>query len=179
MMLLRPTLPLRETVYGWMTTPGIVEQMMGPPTYPENPVPSLEEFCRDWTVPHWTHEAPERGRLFLMAADGDLVGCIAQNEVVTAGDGRRAAELDMWLARPELVGRGYGRRAITALCDLIARDLAVKTAFLQPSARNVIACRSYAAARFVPAAMGVREAAAFFRTEPDYPDSVFYVKSLG
>lgn len=178
MMLLRPTLLLRETVYGWMTTPGIIEQMMGPPTYPENPVPSFEAFCRDWTAPHWTHEAPELGRLFLMAADRDLVGCIAQNQVVTAASGERTAELDLWLARPELVGRGYGRRAISALCDLMGRDLGVETAFLQPSARNIIACRAYASAGFARSPMSTREAAAFFGTEPDYSDSFFFVKSL-
>ena len=178
MMLLRPTLLLREAVYGWMTTPGIIEQMMGPPTYPENPVPSFAEFCADWTAPHWTHEAPELGRLFLMAADGDLVGCIAQNAVVTAGDGRRAAELDLWLARPDLIGRGYGRQAISSICDLMRRDLGVVTAFLQPSARNVIALKAYASAGFGRSPMSAREAAAFFKTVPDYPDSVFFVKPL-
>src|SRR5687767_14093926 len=177
MMLLRPTLSLRKTVYDWMTTPGIVEQMIGPPTYPDIPVPSYKQFCTDWTVPHWTHEAPELGRVFLMAADGDLVGCTAQNGVVIAGDGRRTAELDLWLAGPALIGRGYGRRAISALCDLIADDLGVETAFLQPSARNVVAQRSYAAAGFARSPMNPREAAAFFKTEPDYFDSVFFVKS--
>jgi diamine N-acetyltransferase len=155
-----------------------VEQMMGPPTYPDIPVPSFVQFCEDWSPTHWTHEAPELGRLFLAAADNELVGCIAHNEVVISGDGRRTSELDLWLARPALIGRHYGRQGISAICDLIADDIDVETAFLQPSKRNVVACRSYSAAGFTPSPMSTQEAAVFFRTTPDYFDSQFLVKSL-
>jgi RimJ/RimL family protein N-acetyltransferase len=161
-----------------MTTPGIVEHMMGPPDFPEIPVPSFDEFCADWEEHHWTHVEPERGRMFIAAADGELVGCIAQNEVVTTGDGARAVEIDLWLADPQLIGRGYGRKAILALCDRVRLELGVEEALLQPSARNAIARRSYAAAGFLPSLLWPAAAAGHYRTQPDYADSVFMTRRL-
>ncbi len=177
--LLRPTLLLREVVHTWMTTPGIVEKMMGPPLYPDNSIPSFREFCADWEDHIWTHAESERGRMFLAAAEGELVGCIAHNDIVVTASGDRATELDLWLARPDLVGRFYGRRAIAALCDRVGSELGVEEAFLQPSARNEIACRSYAGAGFQRSPLLTPDAARHYRTSPDYPDSVFFVKRLG
>src|SRR5690606_26302809 len=116
--LLKPTLDDRRRVYDWMTTPGIVERMMGPPLFSDVPVPTFTEFCADWPDPIWTHAEPEIGRMFIAADDGEHVGAIAQNAFVVTGAGARAVELDLWLAGPELIGRGYGRRMILAVCDV-------------------------------------------------------------
>ncbi len=176
--LTRPTLADRERVHRWLTTPGIVEKMMGPPTFPEIPVPDYETFCDDHVAHFWTHEAPEQGRLFLIEASAGPVGCIVHNDVVVTPGGSRACELDLWLAGPEFIGRGYGRAAILAMCELIARELRVVEAFLQPSARNPIALASYAGAGFARSPLAGDEAAAYYRTRPDYADSVFFVRRL-
>lgn len=165
-------------VYDWMTSPGIVEHMMGPPAFLDVPVPSFAEFCEDWDPSFWTHRAPERGRLFLIEADGLRIGCIAHNDLVTTATGQRAVELDIWLAGPTVTGRGFGRRAIGALCGVLREDFAAQEAVLQPSARNLAACRCYAAAGFSRSGLSPHDAAAHFRTVPDYHDSVFYVRQL-
>jgi RimJ/RimL family protein N-acetyltransferase len=144
--LTRPVLGDRPRVHRWLTSPGIVEKMMGPPTFPEIPAPDYRTFCDDYVARFWTHEAPEQGRLFLIEAAAGAVGCIIHNDVVMTPGGSRACELDLWLAGPEFVGRGYGRAAILAICDLIAGELHVAEAFLQPSARNPVALAAYAGA---------------------------------
>jgi RimJ/RimL family protein N-acetyltransferase len=176
--LTRPTLADRARVHGWLTTPGIVEKMMGPPIFPEIPVPDYATFCDDYVAHFWTHEAPELGRLFLIEAAAGAIGCITHNDVVVTAGGARACELDLWLAGPRFIGRGYGRAAILAICELIARELRVSEAFLQPSARNPIALAAYVGAGFSRSPLPGPEAAAFYRTRPDYADSVFLVRRL-
>jgi RimJ/RimL family protein N-acetyltransferase len=172
-----PTLADRAMVHGWLTAPGIVERMMGPPLFAEIPVPTLAEFEADWERHFWTHERPEAGRMFLIETAGERVGAIAQNEFVTTAGGRRAAEIDIWLAGPDVLGRGYGPAALRELCRLLA-DGGVEEAFLQPSARNPAAIRAYAAAGFERSPLSARDAARHYRTVPDYSDSVFMVQAL-
>jgi RimJ/RimL family protein N-acetyltransferase len=172
------TLADRRRVYDWMTSPGIVERMMGPPDFPDSEVPSYEEFVESWVEHYWTHVSGELGRLFLIVSAGVKVGVIAHNDVVTTAAGDRASELDMWLRGPGHTGRGIGRAAIAALLPRLAQDAGVETAFLQPSARNTRAIRCYEKAGFSRVALGSEQAAAHFRTEPDYSDSVFLSQKL-
>lgn len=177
-ILAAPALEDRRRVYDWMVTPGVIEHMMGPPRFPDVPVPSFAEFTEDWVEHYWTHAAPESGRLFLIVHADEQVGIVAHNDVVTTAGGERASELDMWLRGPGETGRGLGPAAIEALVARLARELRVEAAFLQPSARNPRAIRAYAKAGFAPAGLDAAEAAAHFRTEPDYGDSVFLVRHL-
>lgn len=172
------TLADRRRVHEWMTTPGIVERMMGPPDFPDSEVSSFEEFCEDWVEPYWSHAEPSRGRVFLVIEGGEAVGMVAHNEVVTTGAGERAVELDMWLRSPADTGRGIGGAAIAELLPQLARDLGATVAFLQPSARNTSAIQCYEKAGFCPVGLGPEEAAAHFCCEPDYADSAFYARSL-
>ncbi len=178
MTLERPALADRWLVHDWLNIPGIGDRMMGPPTFPELSLPTFAEFCADYPDPIWLHSSPELGRLFLIMADGLKVGCIIHNEIVVTAGGVSATELDLWLAGPAFMGKGYGRRAIEEMCALVARDFGVREVFLQPSARNPIACAAYAGAGFTRSLLGPVEAAAHYRTRPDYSDSVFFVRRL-
>ncbi len=161
-----------------MTSPGVVEQMMGPPTFPDQAVPTYEDFCEDWLAHYWTWETPERGRGFLVVEEDERVGFLAHNDVVRLDDGRRATELDTWLRGPDVIGRGLGPRAIDRLCLLLVRDLAVDVAFLQPSARNPRGIAAYEKARSRRVALDTTAAAAHYHTQPDYADSVFLARDL-
>ena len=178
MRLRRPSLDDRPQVYRWMTSPGVVEQMLGPPTFPDQAVPTYEDFCEDWLAHYWTWETPERGRGFLVIEEDERVGFLAHNDVVRLDDGRRATELDTWLRGPDVIGRGLGPRAIDRLCLLLVRDLAVDVAFLQQSARNPRGIAAYEKARFRRVALDATAAAAHYHTQPDYADSVFLARDL-
>ncbi|MEL6181859.1 MAG: GNAT family N-acetyltransferase, partial [Myxococcota bacterium] len=173
------TLADREEVWRWMTTPGIVERMMGPPLFPDVEPPDWDEFKEDW-VPHfWTHDVPEQGRCFiLMDSEHGQLGLFAHNDVILLGDGRRGCELDMWLRSPVYMGRGYGPRALELLCTLLARELGVAVAFLQPSARNPGAIRAYAKAGFTRFKGMPTDVYILFGVPPDYHDSVFMWRDI-
>ncbi len=161
-----------------MTTPGIVEQMLGPPTFADHPVPTFQEFCADWVASYWTHAEPELGRVFLIFAEGERVGMLAHNEVVRLPDGKRCTEIDTWLRGADVLGRGFGSRAVTQLCRRLAVELQLDVAFLQPSARNQRAIRAYSKAGFERSRLSGPAAASCYQTELDYHDSLFLVRSL-
>jgi RimJ/RimL family protein N-acetyltransferase len=175
--LVRPTLDDRRAAFDWMTAPGILESMMGPPLFPEVAVPDFEGFCQEWEPHLWTHEDPRLGRLFLIAIDGVPNGAIAHNDVIVTAAGDVATELDMWLGSAEFRGRGLGPVAIDRLCAMLPA-LGVELVFLQPSARNTSSIRAYEKAGFQPVPMAPEQAASSFRTCCDYADSVFMVRRL-
>lgn len=171
---LRPaTLDDRDATYAWLTSPGVGENFMGPPRFPDVPVPTLEQFREDWEPHHFTHEAKERGRMFVMEREGRSVGVVAQNAVVTNGSGERCAEIDIWLANAELCGHGYGSTALSLLSAQLEEELGLDSVFLQPSARNPKAIRAYLDAGFRHTGLATTEAARHFATVPDAEDSVF------
>jgi RimJ/RimL family protein N-acetyltransferase len=176
---LRPaTFEDRPAIHAWMTAPGIVESMLGPPLFPDVPIPNLETFVADWEPYHFTHEDPELGRMFVMERDGRAVGLIAQNTVVKTAEGERCAEIDLWLANAEARGRGYGSTALSVLAARLDHELGLDSIFLQPSARNPNAIRAYLDAGFRPVLRAPEDAARHFATTPDYHDSVFLEKKL-
>ncbi len=174
----RPALADRRRVYLWLSTPGIVDKMMGPPTFPDVAPPTYTEFVADYPDFLWLHDQPEAGRVFLIAAQEQDVGCIVQNDIVTTTGNTRAAEIDIWLAGPEFTGRGFGRQAISELCYLLASEFRIAELFLQPSARNEAACVAYQRAGFHRSPLSTKEAAEYYRTRPDYSDSVFFVRRI-
>ncbi len=178
MRLVRPTLDDRAQVYAWMMAPGVLEHMMGPPTFPDvEPPEDLEEFCDDFVDHYWTWEKPDQGRSFLMVHQGERVGHICHNPIVEDPDGRRVTELDMWLRGPDVIGHGHAPLATEILCTRL-RDEGVEIAFLQPSARNPRGIRAYKKSGFAPLALDAEEAATRFGTSADYSDSVFMVRDL-
>lgn len=179
MHLAQPTLDDRAQVFDWMNAPGILEFMMGPPTFPDvEPPEDLDEFCEDWVDHYWTWAAPEKGRAFIMRHDGEAVGFIAHNDVVTLEDGRRATELDMWMSGPRATGRGYAPMAVNQLCDRLVAELKVDVAFLQPSARNPRSIRAYEKCGFERIPGDAKSLAAAYGTSTDYFDSVFMARVL-
>ena len=42
----------RRQVYEWLARSDVTPSMMGPPDYPDHPIPSWEEFCADY-LPHY------------------------------------------------------------------------------------------------------------------------------
>lgn len=176
---LRPaTLADRDSIHAWMTSKGVVEHFLGPPLYPDVSIPTLQQFREDWAPHHFTHEAKERGRMFVMERDGRAVGAVGQNAVVTNGSGERCAEIDLWLAAGDVRGRGYGSTALSLLAVELEEELGLDSIFLQPSARNTNAIRAYRDAGFRPTGMPTLEAARHFVTVPDAGDTVFLEHKL-
>jgi RimJ/RimL family protein N-acetyltransferase len=174
---LRPATPEdRRTIYEWAAFSDVTQAMMGPPTYPEHPVPTWEEFCEDHQPHFFDGSAPDLGRCFILTVDDEPVGQVYYNDIDEHA-GKRRTELDVWMRAEKYCGGGYGSDALLTLCEYLARQLAVQEFMVQPSARNPRAIRAYEKIGFVRLPISVEEARKVWGSN-DYFDSVYMVKTI-
>jgi diamine N-acetyltransferase len=152
----------------------ITRCMMGPPLYPDVPIPSWEAFRRDYEPYYFDDTDPRRGRSFVIEVNGEAIGQINYN-AVEVRMGRLATELDIWLRSERDCGKGYGGGAILTLCRRLKRRFGVEAFVMQPSARNPRAIRAYKKIGFAPLPISTSEAQKLWGPA-DYADSVYMVK---
>jgi diamine N-acetyltransferase len=122
--------------------------MIGPPHFPDNPIPTWEEFLSDY-IPHFFDDInPDQGRSYIIEVEGEAVGHINYNEIDRSTD---TVELDIWMAERKYCNKGYGTDAINTLCQYLADHLNCQTYVLAPSARNKAAIKAYEKCGFKPA----------------------------
>lgn len=61
---------------------------------------------------------------------------------------RMKIELDIWLKAKEYCGKGYGIRALVALCDYLKQEFNIHDFIIRPAAKNIRAIRAYEKAGF-------------------------------
>jgi RimJ/RimL family protein N-acetyltransferase len=166
----------RRIVFDWLANSDLTSSMLGEPTFPDEPVPSWEEFCEDHTPHFFEGEITERGRCFIMQVNNEDVGQIYFNDVEER-NGIKRVELDMWMRTEKYCGKGHGSDALETLCVFLAKRFSVDQFLVQPSARNRRAIRAYEKAGFVSLAVPLDEAVKEWGPN-DYYDSVYMVKRL-
>ncbi len=174
---LRPaTLAERPLIYQWAACSDSTAAMIGPPTFPDNPIPTWEEFCADHKDHFFDGSAPELGRCYLILVNDEPLGQVYYNDI-DVYDGKRRTELDIWMRSEADCGKGYGSDALLTLCDYLAAHWAVTEFLLQPSARNPRAIRAYEKIGFRRLDLPLEEAARIWKSN-DYFDSVYLFKIL-
>jgi RimJ/RimL family protein N-acetyltransferase len=174
---LRPaTLDDRRPIYEWAVNSDVTHAMLGPPTYPEHPAPTWEEFCADHKPHFFDGSAPHLGRCFIILANNEPVGQVYYNDIDEC-DGKKRTEMDLWMRAEQYCGKGYGSDALLTLCEHLARQLEVQEFMVQPSARNPRAIRAYEKIGFVKLSLSVEEARQIWGPN-DYFDSVYMVKAV-
>lgn len=155
-LFLRPALlPDREKIYEWLCRSDITACVMGPPHYPDHPVPTREAFERDYHAAFFGPEGDGRGRVFLILVAGEEVGTVGYDLLDREKD---RVVLDIWMRGERFCGRGHGSRALDALVRHLHGKYGVETFIISPSARNGRAVAAYRKAGFEPA--GVLDRAA-------------------
>lgn len=174
-VVLRPAgLDDRPHIYEWFACSDVSGQMIGPPTYPEQTVPSWEVFRDGYEAHYFDDSAPELGRCFLIMVGEEPVGQVSYNDIAEH-EGRKRTELDIWLRSAADCGRGYGPDALSALCRYLFERFGVQEFLVQPSARNPHAIRAYEKIGFRPLGIPAEVAAQTWGPN-DYFDSVYMVK---
>ncbi len=172
---LRPALESdRRDVFEWLAESDVTASMMGPPLYPELPVPNWEEFTDDYGPNFFDGSTLEVESSYIIEVAGQSVGHI-NYEVRDAPT--RFAELDIWLRSMSYTGHGYGPDALVALTGHLYRTLAIDTFLIRPSARNPRAIRAYQKADFVVVPMSTQEQLDRYGAG-DYEDAVVMVKAI-
>jgi RimJ/RimL family protein N-acetyltransferase len=144
---LRPaTLNDRKPIFDWLTNSNVTKFMMGPPTYPDSPIPTWNEFLNDYKEYFFDSSKPLLGRCYVIEVNSEPVGQINHDKIYMAD---YSTELDIWLNCSKYMNKGYGSDAIVTLCDYLTNNFKCKKFIIAPSKRNIVAIKAYKKAGFV------------------------------
>jgi RimJ/RimL family protein N-acetyltransferase len=165
---LRPaTLQDKEKVYQWLAHSNLTSEMLGPPKFPDAPVPTWEEFDNDYQAHYFDDSQPLQGRCFVIEHHGEEIGQINYSEIDVA---TQSTEIDIWLADRRFTGKGLGTEAIRILCNYLHQTFGCNSIYIAPSKRNANAIKSYKKAGFAETTITPE----YF--VPDYTDTVVLVR---
>jgi diamine N-acetyltransferase len=177
-VVLRPATTEDEPqILRWLLRSDVTCSILGPPLFPERPVPPLDDPSQRLDPQYLDGTAPVLGRCFLIRVDGEPVGQVTYNDIMER-DGRRQVELDIWMRSEAFCGKGYGTDALEALCGYLHERFGVSEFMVQPSARNPLAIRAYEKISFQKLDLPL-EAARELWGPNDYYDSVYMVRVSG
>jgi diamine N-acetyltransferase len=127
-----------ERAYEWMALSELTPLFVGPPLFPDLPLPTRAAFDELYAPALFDHANPYDGRALLISAARDDVGVLIYSDVrLLAG----AVELELWLAEKRFCGHGFGSEALMLACAWLHAELGVDAFALRPSRRNVRALR--------------------------------------
>lgn len=158
----------RSAIYHWLAESDLTASMLGPPVFPETPVPTWQQFCEDYGPHFFDGTRQESGRSFIIEVDGPVVGHVSYDGMDLD---RGVVELDIWLACQEVCGHGYGSDTLVTLARYLHETFGVTEIILRPSRRNTRAIRAYARAGFAMLPL-TNEQQAVIYGPGDYPDTV-------
>ena len=119
--------------------------MIGPPKYPDHPIPTWEEFCDEYPLSFFNNSGNGRGRNFIITVKDDEVGTVGYDLLDRKKD---TVVLDIWMRSEEYCGHGYGSDSLNALCSHIHENYGISNFIICPSARNKRAIAAYRKAGF-------------------------------
>lgn len=146
LLILKPaSLRDKAKIFDWLTASDLTAEMLGPPKFPENPIPSWEEFDKDYADYYFDGSEPMKGRCFIVQYENEEIGQINYNGIDIVN---KLTDIDIWLAKKQFTGRGLGTEAIIKFCDYLYKSLNCKTVYVAPSKRNTNAIKAYVKAGF-------------------------------
>lgn len=136
----------RERVYNWLCQSDLTSSMMGLPHYPDHPIPSFEEFCRDYTPAFFNDAGNGKGRNFIITVNNEAIGTIGYDLLDKE---KNRVVLDIWMKAEMYCGHGYGSDALKAICAYLHEEYGIDHFIISPSARNKRAIAAYTKAGFM------------------------------
>ena len=164
----------RLDIYRWLAASDVTACMMGPPTFPEVPIPTRDEFFSDYAPYFFDRSRPHCGCSFIIEAKSKAVGHINYDGLDAE---RSIAELDIWMRSQDCCGQGYGTDAIVALMRHLYIDFAVKNFMVRPSRRNQRAIRAYKKIGFQPSRWPLADQKSAYGNG-DYSDTVTLIHKI-
>ena len=164
----------RWSVYQWLANSDLTPSMMGPPHYPDHPVPTWEAFCEDYRPHYFDDSDLARGRCFIITVEGIDLGVVCYNAIDSVN---KRTDVDIWLRCEKDCGQGYGPQALVKLCDHLQACFGIGSISVSPSQRNSRAIAAYQKAGFkqVPPEDLVRH---IDPRDLEYKDNIVLVKHL-
>jgi len=86
----------REKIYYWLCHSDLTSSVMGPPKYPEYPIPTFEDFCDEYALSFFNASGDGKGRVFIVFANGADIGTVGYDLL---DKGMNRVILDMWMIK--------------------------------------------------------------------------------
>lgn len=164
----------RKKIYLWLVKSDLTHSVMGHPAYPDAPIPSWKEFCRDYRNSFFNSFGNKKGRNYIILVDDTEVGTVGYD---LFDEKKCRVILDIWLRAEKYCGRGYGSEALMTLCQYLNRKYGIKSFYISPSSRNSRAIAAYLKAGFKRIPMSRKKAIEEFGVDIyDYDDNVLMKK---
>lgn len=159
----------RPKLFQWLTQSDITPSIMGEPTYPDHPIPTWEDFQREYSESYFQASGNEKGRNFIILLGGTEIGTIGYDNL-----DRRASQvdIDIWMKEERYCGHGFGTEALRCLVEKLHSKYGIRTFRLDPSARNKRAIRAYEKAGFRI------EDNIVWNRRPDYRDAISMIREI-
>ena len=135
----------REKMYNWLCKSDLNSSIMGPPKYPEFPIPTYEEFCNEYPLSFFNGTVDGIGRVFITTVDDIEIGTIGYDLL---DKGKNRVVLDIWMKAEQYCGHGYGSDALNTLSTFLCDNYGITSFLISPSARNERAVAAYKKAGF-------------------------------
>lgn len=103
-------------------------------------IPSLQDFKNEWQSFCFGSNQPEKGRSFVILADGKPIGQINYNEINRICN---AVDIDVLIGEDLQKGKGYGSDAIRTLVGYLFQYMKVEQCELKVLAENTRAIQAY------------------------------------
>lgn len=166
----------RERAYAWLAHSDLTHAFLGPPLYPDHPVPSYEAFCEDYLPFFFDGTRPFDGRALVIQAGSADVGFLSHGPISLLHD---VAEIDLWFAARALRGNGRGAEALTLACSWMQETYGIDRFLLRPSRRNVHALRAIRRAGFRETDLAPADVINQLQLPPgEYADEVLLFRTL-
>lgn len=165
----------RKKIYNWLTQSNLTSSMMGPPHYPDHPIPSWEEFCEDYPLGFFNSSGDGKGRNYIIVFNDEEIGTIGYDLL---DKNKNRVVLDIWMSAEKYCGHGYGSDAIDMLCKYIHKTYGITNFIISPSARNKRAITAYKKAGFEYVKILNKEEQKKEFGLSEYDDNILMIKRL-
>ena len=165
----------RRLIYTWLTQSDITLLMMGPPDYPDQSIPSWEEFCEDYTLSFFNASGDGKGRNYIIIVDNKENGTIGYDLL---DKNKNMVVLEIWMKTEKYCGHGYGSDALDTLCKYIHKTYGITNFIISPSARNNRAIAAYIKAGFEYVRIIKKEEQEKEFGKSKFDDNIIMLKSL-
>jgi len=166
----------RIRIYNWLCRSNLTSSVIGPPKYPEYPIPTWPEFCDEYPLSFFSAAGDGKGRVFIITTDGGDVGTIGYDLLDIE---KNSLVLDIWMKAEQYCGHGYGSDALNTLSAYIYAHFGITDFFILPSKRNKRVLAAFLKAGFeCVKIMNKQEQEKEFGYS-EYDDNVLMIKRLG
>ena len=167
--------PEREKIYRWLCKSDVTSSIMGPPGYPEHPIPAFEEFCNDYTLSFFNPSGDGKGRVFIIFVGEEEAGTVGYDLLDIK---KNRVVLDIWMKAEQYCGFGYGSDSLNALSRFIHENYGITNFLISPSATNKRAIAAYRKAGFEYIKTMTREEQEKEFGLSEYDDNILMIKKL-